>query len=256
MFPGQGSQTVGMLGELAVPFEEVLGGFDDFDAAIRALGGEPVGPEDLPSPRVRRRGPSRPVRRAAEPPRPPSPPSARRVSAASRLLRSLGLAPDLVAGHSYGELVALHAAGALDVRGLAELSMTRGACSATPRGENPGAMAALATGAETTASLIGVSRTSSAVNINGPRQTVVAGSEASVQAVSNARGPRRSRPTASRRLRLPHAADGRRTRAAGPAGRRPTDRRADAARSSRTSTPRRTRADPSAIADRLGDHVV
>ena len=43
-----------------------------------------------------------------------------------RLLRNLGCEPDLVAGHSYGELVALHAAGVFSAPALAELSLARG----------------------------------------------------------------------------------------------------------------------------------
>ena len=62
-----------------------------------------------------------------------------------RLLRSLGLEPDMVAGHSYGELVALHAAGVLDAEALAELSEARGRLM-QEAGRGAGAMAALLAG--------------------------------------------------------------------------------------------------------------
>ena len=42
------------------------------------------------------------------------------------LLRKLGCEPDVLGGHSYGELVALHAAGVLSAAALAELSQARG----------------------------------------------------------------------------------------------------------------------------------
>ena len=43
-----------------------------------------------------------------------------------RLLRSFGCEPSSLGGHSFGELVALHAAGAYDAAALAELSSERG----------------------------------------------------------------------------------------------------------------------------------
>ena len=54
-----------------------------------------------------------------------------------RLLAELGVKPDMTAGHSYGELVALHAAGALDTRGLAVLSSTRGRLLRDAGGDRP-----------------------------------------------------------------------------------------------------------------------
>ena len=48
-------------------------------------------------------------------------------------LRSLGCEPDMLGGHSYGELVALHAAGVLSAAALAELSPARGPLHARGR---------------------------------------------------------------------------------------------------------------------------
>ena len=43
-----------------------------------------------------------------------------------KLLRSFGLAPAMVAGHSYGEYVALHAAGVFSESDLFKISEIRG----------------------------------------------------------------------------------------------------------------------------------
>src|SRR6266511_1015720 len=60
------------------------------------------------------------------------------------LLRDLGLEPDMVAGHSYGEYVALAAAGVLSEDALFEISEARGRAIKESVGETPGAMAVLA----------------------------------------------------------------------------------------------------------------
>src|SRR5260221_815747 len=42
------------------------------------------------------------------------------------LLRDLGVEPDMVGGHSFGEIVALHAAGAIDADDLLRIARRRG----------------------------------------------------------------------------------------------------------------------------------
>ena len=125
IFPGQGSQSVGMLRDLAIHFEEVRHAFEEFEAAIAVLGDEPIGPRIFPppvfdEPARRRQDEALRATQVAQP----------AIGAASvgilRLLAQAGLKPDMTAGHSYGELVALHAAGAMDTRELARLSGCRG----------------------------------------------------------------------------------------------------------------------------------
>ena len=80
LFPGQGAQTVGMLGELAIHFEEVRRAYEEFDAAILALGHEPIGPRSFLLPSSTRQhagGRTRPCKR----PRSRSRRSGRRASA-------------------------------------------------------------------------------------------------------------------------------------------------------------------------------
>jgi len=67
--------------------------------------------------------------------------SARRL-AVDHLLRRGGVRPDMVGGHSYGELVALASAGAFDPGTLLEVSEARAEAILAATGDDPGAMAA------------------------------------------------------------------------------------------------------------------
>ena len=71
-----------------------------------------------------------------------------------RLLRNLGCEPDLMAGHSYGELVAIHAAGVLSAPALAELSLARGRFMHDAGHGASGAMAALLAGPDVVETII------------------------------------------------------------------------------------------------------
>ncbi len=190
LFPGQGAQSPGMLRELAVAFPEVRGAFEEFDRAVRAGGGTAPGPLVFPPPAfddAARVEAGRALARTdvAQP----------AVGAACvgmlRLLRSLGLEPDMIAGHSYGELVALHAAGAIEARELAVLSSARGQLMIEAGRGAAGAMAAILAGPEDVERLIRDVPGMQAANWNGPRQTVVAGPTEAVDRIlelSSARG--------------------------------------------------------------------
>ena len=97
------------------------------------------------------------------------------------LLRKLGCEPDVVAGHSYGELVALHAAGVLSAPALAELSQARGRFMREAGQGVAGSMAALLAGPDDVERLIREVPGVQAANWNGPKQTVIAGPTAAVK---------------------------------------------------------------------------
>jgi acyl transferase domain-containing protein/NAD(P)H-dependent flavin oxidoreductase YrpB (nitropropane dioxygenase family) len=172
LFPGQGSQSPGMLLDLAMTFREVGGAFDEVDAALVAEGRPPVGPLVFPTPGREDDVRDRAALRSTDAAQPA-------LGAASlgllRLLAALGVEPSAVAGHSFGELVALHAAGCLSAEGLATLAHERGRLMLGSLGDEPGAMAALATNIVQAARLIEGLEGVLAVNENGPRQTVIAG---------------------------------------------------------------------------------
>ncbi len=116
-------------------------------------------------------------------------------------LSKRGLKPDLLAGHSIGEIAAAHLAGVLDLADAAKLVAARGRLmSALPAG---GAMAAIeTTEAEVAESIAGREAELSIAAINGPTSTVISGSEEAVEAV-RARWEERGRKT--KRLAVSHA---------------------------------------------------
>jgi acyl transferase domain-containing protein/NAD(P)H-dependent flavin oxidoreductase YrpB (nitropropane dioxygenase family) len=95
------------------------------------------------------------------------------------LARRLGLEPSMVAGHSFGELTALHAAGALDRESFLKLAETRGRLMAEAES---GAMAAVSMSAEDLEPRLRDLDGVVIANRNAPRQCVISGRKASVEA--------------------------------------------------------------------------
>lgn len=102
-----------------------------------------------------------------------------------QILRKLGIKADAVAGHSFGELTALHAAGVLSEEGLLRSACKRGELMAKAA-EVPGAMLAVTAPIERVRSVL--HKLSSAVviaNHNAPHQVVLSGSETDIHAVQS-----------------------------------------------------------------------
>lgn len=100
--------------------------------------------------------------------------------AAAQLLARLGIRPDMAAGHSYGELVALASAGALSAQDLLQLSTRRGEVILAATGRDPGKMAAVSMGARELGPLLSALPAVVLANQNSPVQTVISGPSAEV----------------------------------------------------------------------------
>ena len=123
--PGQGAQTPGMLRELAVVFPEVRQAFEEFDNALAVAGSRPVGPLVFAPPAFGESDRER-ARQLLQDTDVAQPAMGAACLAMLRLFRALGCEPSFLGGHSFGELVALQAAGVYDARALAELASARG----------------------------------------------------------------------------------------------------------------------------------
>jgi malonyl CoA-acyl carrier protein transacylase/acyl carrier protein len=121
--------------------------------------------------------------------------------AALQVLRSFGIQPDATAGHSFGELTALCAAGCYDAPSLFALSQLRGRLMAQNDGDR-GAMLAVMAPIEEVESVVRQERVDVVVaNRNSPTQAVLSGSTTEIE--------RAERSLQKRRLhhvRLPVAA--------------------------------------------------
>ncbi|MFE5964454.1 SDR family oxidoreductase [Streptomyces sp. NPDC056463] len=176
LFPGQGSQRPGMSAHLFTAFPELGRRLHTGDGAhIASTLYPPATFDDAARERARR---ALTDTRAAQP-------ALGIVELAVHdLLARSGVHPDLAAGHSYGELVALCAAGVLDPDALPGLSAARAAAILDAAGDDPGAMAAVAATPEQIHQALGSPLPDGLVvaNHNAPRQSVLSGPTAAVEA--------------------------------------------------------------------------
>ena len=171
IFPGQGSQRVGMGAEMADARPDVFDRYLDLAATSSGL--------DIR--RLALEGPQEELTRTEV-----AQPALFAVSLGlNELARERDLAPDFVAGHSLGEYTAAVAAGALAVDEGMRLVAERGRLMAEIQAERPGAMAAII-GLEAPrlrelceqASAAGIV---APANLNTPSQIVVSGEAAAVE---------------------------------------------------------------------------
>ncbi|MGE5185528.1 MAG: beta-ketoacyl synthase N-terminal-like domain-containing protein, partial [Acidobacteriota bacterium] len=171
VFPGQGSQKVGMLSDLFVVFPRLH--------RLLELGSRWAS-FVLPAQAFTREERARQAEALTDT-RVAQPALGMTELAVAELLRSLGLEPDMLAGHSYGELAALCAAGALGEDDLLPLSEARGRDILAAAGADPGTMAAVSGDADKVASIVAGCEGVVVANHNSRKQTVISGTTHGVE---------------------------------------------------------------------------
>ena len=174
LFPGQGAQYPGMLRDLSCLFPEMLDALALGDE-ICAGGESPLSGVIYPPPRFADAERKSDAQRLTDT-RLAQPAIGVLSLGALRTLRRFALHPDAVAGHSFGELTALYAAGRLNESELVELAALRGRLMAE-LGTGEGAMASASQTPAELDALIARERLDVVIaNYNAPNQTVLSGS--------------------------------------------------------------------------------
>jgi malonyl CoA-acyl carrier protein transacylase len=197
LFPGQGSQYVGMGGDLAMAFDDSRAMWDEAANLAFEQGGRL---QDVVFPRPVFSDDDRAAQetrlRATEWAQPAIGVASLSVLA---LLAKLGIKPDAVGGHSFGEVTALHTAGVLDRKAFFAVARKRGELMAEAAAMFPGAMTAISHAADAVASMLANWNTGVVIaNHNSPDQVVISGIESAIQATEE-----KLRQAAIRFQRLP-----------------------------------------------------
>lgn len=180
LFPGQGSQYPWMHRDLSVCFPEVRQSLELADEATAGQFSQRLSSFVFPPPAFDKQEETARLRALTD--TAIAQPALGAVEAGLvNLLRRLGVKPDCTAGHSYGEYVALFAAGVLRPETLFTVSAARGRFITHAAGPDSGTMAAVIAPAEAVRRVIGEQPDVWIANMNAPRQTVIAGSVAAVE---------------------------------------------------------------------------
>jgi acyl transferase domain-containing protein len=189
VFPGQGSQRVDMSADVAIHSDAAIAPWDmaasmnlDADLSLQ----EVVFPRPVFTDEDRAAQQTRLTRTEWAQPA---------IGCASlsylALAKQVGLTPAAVAGHSYGEVTALHAAGAYDDATMLRIARRRGELMAEAA-KGDGAMTAVASKAEAVLAALADSGVADVVlaNHNHPTQVILSGPTSAVEAAEKALGAR------------------------------------------------------------------
>ncbi|MBX3413400.1 MAG: SDR family NAD(P)-dependent oxidoreductase [Pirellulales bacterium] len=208
LFPGQGSQYPNMLDQVAMAFPAAREVFDRAQQVLDGTLDRSLGRYIYPASSFsdEREKAARDELARADVAQPA-------LGAASlamlRVLRDVGLQGSMLAGHSYGEYVALAAAGAIGFDDVIRLSHRRGALMRAAVGDVPTGMAAVEAEAAKLEQLFTASDGITIANRNAPTQTVIAGTIEAVDAALaklKAQGIRGRRISVSAAFHSPHIA--------------------------------------------------
>ena len=180
MFPGQGSQYVDMMKDLASKYKVVMDTFMEADQHLIKIIGQNLTDTLWSKPGETKEQLA--AREAAIKKTEMTQPAMLTADVAMmRLLSSFGLKPDVVMGHSLGEYAAAVAAGIFDFENGLKAVCTRGKVMSEIKVEDNGKMASIAATAEAVEPhLKRISGYVAVANKNCPTQTVIAGASKSV----------------------------------------------------------------------------
>ncbi|MEO9968499.1 MAG: beta-ketoacyl synthase N-terminal-like domain-containing protein [Hyphomonadaceae bacterium] len=174
LFAGQGSQYVGMGAGLAMAFPAARQVWEETDKSRNK--------KDLPlhvaafPPAAFDEGERQAQNQRLTAMETAQPAIAATSLAQLELLNTVGLEPDMCAGHSFGEVMALHSAGAIDAAGAVSIARDRGKIMAQAAATSEGGMLAVQAGADDVAAIISATNGRVVIaNDNGPKQVVLSG---------------------------------------------------------------------------------
>lgn len=173
LFPGQGSQHLNMLKDLALAFGEFAQTFEKADHVLSGKFASSLSRYVYPTPAFGEEE-KRSQAEALTDTHVAQPAVAAADLAAYRLLKSFALRPDMCAGHSFGEYVALSAAGVISEEDLLILSERRGSILKAANHHKAGSMTAVSAGGDDVRRLVSHLDVTLA-NINSPKQCIISG---------------------------------------------------------------------------------
>ena len=180
LFPGQGSQFPDMLGELAIQFPEVRKRFELADLILSDRYPRPLSSYIFSPPRFNQEEELK-CQQALTKTNMAQPALGAAGMGLFHLLQALDVKPNMVAGHSYGEYVALCAAGVFSEEVLYSLSEARGRFIIEAAGQDLWTMAAVEAGQERIIDVLRSVENVWVANLNAPSQTVISGTRAGIE---------------------------------------------------------------------------